>query len=139
MPTSYDPPVITDFGAARLGEPGQKHTGDAMPGVFRAPEIIAEMEWDSQIDIWSVGVMVRINAAFISSYCRLNTQIWNLLEDDNLFRPFKDGYLNDELHFAQMVALMGPPPKQLLERSDRCSKYWDSEGTVVHATDAALF
>lgn len=46
---------------------------------------------------------------------------------------------NDELHFAQMVALMGPPPKQFLERSDRCSKYWDSEGTVVHVTDAALF
>lgn len=62
MPTSYDPPVITDFGAARLGDPGQKHRGDVMPGVFRAPEIIAAMEWDSQIDIWSFGVMVRVRA-----------------------------------------------------------------------------
>ena len=60
MPTSYNPPVITDFGAARLGDPGQKYTGDVMPGVFRAPEIIAGMEWDSKVDIWSVGVMVRI-------------------------------------------------------------------------------
>jgi len=59
MPTTYKPPVITDFGAARLGLPGQKYTGDVMPGVFRAPEVIAGMEWDSQIDIWSVGVMVR--------------------------------------------------------------------------------
>lgn len=58
MPTTYDPPVITDFGAARLGLPGQKHSGDVMPGVFRAPEVIAGMEWDSQIDIWSLGVMV---------------------------------------------------------------------------------
>ena len=58
MPTTYDPPSITDFGAARLGLPGQKYTGDVMPGVFRAPEVIAEMEWDSQVDIWSVGVMV---------------------------------------------------------------------------------
>lgn len=58
VPTSFDPPVITDFGAARLGEPGQKHSGDVMPAVFRAPEIIAGMKWDSQIDIWSVGVMV---------------------------------------------------------------------------------
>lgn len=69
MPASYDPPVITDFGAARLGDPGQKHMGDAMPGIFRAPDIIAGMGWDSQIDIWSVGVMVRINRAFIPSWC----------------------------------------------------------------------
>lgn len=63
MPTTYDPPVITDFGAARLGRPGQKHSGDVMPSVFRAPEVIAEMEWDSQIDIWSVGVMVCFQTA----------------------------------------------------------------------------
>ncbi len=62
MPTTYEPPVITDFGAARLGDPGQKHSGDVMPGVFRAPEIIAGMEWDSKIDIWSIGVMVCTNA-----------------------------------------------------------------------------
>ncbi len=60
MPTTYNPPVITDFGAARLGDPGQKYSGDVMPGVFRAPEIIAGIEWDSKIDIWSIGVMVRI-------------------------------------------------------------------------------
>jgi hypothetical protein len=40
----------------------------------------------------------------------------------------KDGYLDDEFHFAQMVSLMGPPPKEFLARSKRCSKYWDSEG-----------
>ena len=60
MPTTYNPPVITDFGAARLGDPGQKYSGEVMPGVFRAPEIIAGIEWDSKIDIWSVGVMVRV-------------------------------------------------------------------------------
>lgn len=59
MPTTYEPPVITDFGAARLGDPGQKYSGDVMPGVFRAPEIIAGMEWDSKIDIWSLGMTVR--------------------------------------------------------------------------------
>lgn len=58
MPLTKAPLMITDFGAARLGEPGQKHTGDVMPGVYRAPEIILGMDWDSKIDIWSVGVMV---------------------------------------------------------------------------------
>jgi serine/threonine protein kinase len=58
MPMTYGQAVITDFGAARLGEEGQKHTGDVMPGVFRAPEIIAGMECDSNVDIWSVGLLV---------------------------------------------------------------------------------
>jgi hypothetical protein len=130
MPTSYDPPVITDFGAARLGDPGQKHRGDVMPGVFRAPEIIAAMEWDSKIDISSFGVMVRFRADVKHSIlANALMKIWNLLEDGNLFNPFKDGRLNDELHFAQMVSLMGPPPKQFLERSDRCGRYWDTDGT----------
>lgn len=58
MPTSYRAPVITDFGAAYLGEPDQKYRGDVMPGVYRAPEVLAEMQWDSKIDIWALGVMV---------------------------------------------------------------------------------
>jgi serine/threonine protein kinase len=59
MPLTYGAPVISDFGAARLGEPEQKHCGDVMPGVYRAPEVIAGMQWDSKIDVWSVGLMVR--------------------------------------------------------------------------------
>lgn len=51
-------PVISDFGASRMGEPREKYSGDVMPGVYRAPEIIAGMEWDSKIDMWSIGVMV---------------------------------------------------------------------------------
>ena len=58
MPTSYKDPVITDFDAAYLGEPGQKYRDDVMPRVYRAPEVLAGLEWDSKIDIWALGVMV---------------------------------------------------------------------------------
>lgn len=130
MPTSYDPPVITDFGAARLGLPGQKYSGDVMPGVFRAPEIIAGMELDCKIDIWCVGVMVSFKVAPhpCQSLMHFHGKIWNLLEDGNLFSPIKNDHLNDETHFAQMVSLMGPPPKRFLERNNRCGKYWNPEG-----------
>ena len=57
MPITPGPLNICDFGAAKLGD--DKHDGDVMPGVYRAPEIIMGLEWDSKIDIWSVGVMVR--------------------------------------------------------------------------------
>ena len=55
MPITFGPLMICDYGTAVIGE---KHAGDVMPGVYRAPEIILGMEWDSKIDIWSVGVMV---------------------------------------------------------------------------------
>ena len=71
MPITYGEPVICDFGAAHLGEPGQKHSGDVMPGVYRAPEMIVGMEWDSKIDIWSVGVIVR-RAALHTSFAYLS-------------------------------------------------------------------
>jgi serine/threonine protein kinase len=59
MPLTHGAPVISDFGAARLGKPGQKYSGDVMPGVYRAPEIILGMQWDAKIDVWSVGLIVR--------------------------------------------------------------------------------
>ncbi|KAJ4424526.1 hypothetical protein N0V82_000850 [Gnomoniopsis sp. IMI 355080] len=117
MPITHGAPVITDFGAAILGDPGQKHPGDVMPGVYRAPEVILGMEWDSKIDIWSVGVMV-----------------WDLFEGGRLFRAVKDGHLNDEQHLAEMVSLMGQPSRAFLERSVNSRKFWDSEGNWIAAT-----
>ncbi|KAH7329486.1 kinase-like domain-containing protein [Stachybotrys elegans] len=114
MPVTHGKIVICDFGAAKIGD---RHTGDVMPGVYRAPEVIMGMEWDSKIDIWSVCVM-----------------IWNLFEGGNLFHAAKDGHLNDEQHLAEMVSLMGPPPNEFLERSEMCRKYWDTDGNWIAAT-----
>ncbi len=32
-----------------------------MPGIYRAPEVILGMDWDSKVDIWAIGVMVSTN------------------------------------------------------------------------------
>ncbi|KAL2443830.1 hypothetical protein ABEF95_013480 [Exophiala dermatitidis] len=122
MPLTDGEPMITDFGAARLGEPDQKHMGDVMPGFYRAPEIILGMKWDDKIDIWAVGLMM-----------------WDLLEGHRLFRAVKDGYLDDELHLAEMVALMGPPPEDVLEQAraqerSSASRYWDDQGNWIAST-----
>jgi serine/threonine protein kinase len=128
MPVTFGSPVICDFGAAKVGD---NHSGDVMPGVYRAPEIILGMEWDSKIDIWSIGVMV---GALIPSFRATLTvrQIWDLFEGGRLFRAVKDGYLNDEKHLAEMVSLMGPPPLKLLDRSENKYLYWDAEGMLVN-------
>ena len=57
--------ILTDFGSSRIGE--GKHRGDVMPEVYRAPEVILDMEWDSKIDIWSVGVMVSCEFPLLES------------------------------------------------------------------------
>ncbi|OAL46572.1 protein kinase [Pyrenochaeta sp. DS3sAY3a] len=114
MPVTEGMPKICDFGAARIGA---EHTGDVMPGQYRAPEVILEMKWDSKIDIWAIALTT-----------------WDLLQGNYLFNASKDGLLHDERHLAEMVSLMGSPPKEFLERSENCRKYWDREGNWIAQT-----
>ncbi|KFH41730.1 Dual specificity tyrosine-phosphorylation-regulated kinase-like protein [Hapsidospora chrysogenum ATCC 11550] len=86
-------------------------TGDIMPDVYRAPEVILGMEWSSKVDLWSVGVM-----------------IWDLLEGKRLFHAKKDGVLGDERHLAEMVSLIGNPPPEFLRRSKICARFFDDAG-----------
>ncbi|KAE8342708.1 hypothetical protein BDV24DRAFT_150294 [Aspergillus arachidicola] len=55
MPVCASLPVVSDLGEARIGK--QKHRGDTMPGIYRAPEVILDMDWDCKVDIWSTGAM----------------------------------------------------------------------------------
>ncbi|EEH03132.1 protein kinase [Histoplasma capsulatum G186AR] len=105
MPINTGLPVLCDFGEAHIGD---KHNGDVMPGIYRAPEVILGMEWDCKVDIWAVGLTT-----------------WDLLETGNLFFARKDGLLNDEQHLAEMVSLLGPPPREFIRRSNKCLQYWD--------------
>ncbi|PYI05561.1 kinase-like protein [Aspergillus sclerotiicarbonarius CBS 121057] len=109
MPSCAGLPVVSDLGEARIGK--GKHNGDIMPGIYRAPEVILEMDWDYKVDIWSVGNMV-----------------WDLAEGNHLFFAKRNGALSDEQHLAEMVSLMGPPPQEFLKRSKKCERFWDSEG-----------
>jgi serine/threonine protein kinase len=85
-----------------------------MPLPYRAPEVILDMEWDSKIDIWSLGVMVCICIIPPALSCIELSQIWDLFEGGRLFRAEKDGMPDDEQHLAEMVSFMGPPPKEFL-------------------------
>ncbi|KAL4886613.1 protein kinase [Aspergillus karnatakaensis] len=109
MPLCTGSPVLSDLGEARSGS--SKYNGDIMPGIYRAPEVILEMEWDQKVDIWSVGNMV-----------------WDLVQGHHLFFAKQNGYLNDEHHLAEMVSLMGPPSLEFLKRSKKCERFWDRDG-----------
>lgn len=53
-------PVLCGFGEARIGE---SHRGLIQPELYRAPEVLFEMEWSSSVDIWNVAVLVSISAS----------------------------------------------------------------------------
>jgi len=57
MPITGGVPIICDFVSARIGS---RHSGDVMPSQYRPPEVIMDMELDSKIDIWALGLIVSL-------------------------------------------------------------------------------
>jgi serine/threonine-protein kinase SRPK3 len=57
--TTEDPgrPIIADFGEARFGQ--ATYDDDIQPYQYRAPEVILDIPWRYEVDVWNVGVMVR--------------------------------------------------------------------------------
>jgi serine/threonine protein kinase len=64
LPTGdlWGQPVLCDFGEARIGD---SHSDLIQHELYRAPEVLFEMEWGRKVDIWSVAAMVNIQ-----SYCK---------------------------------------------------------------------
>jgi len=58
---------------------------------------------------------------------RREPQVWNLVEKRDLFRQINSpgGIYNPHAHLAEMIALLGPPPKELLKREEEgCRLKW---------------
>lgn len=94
-------PKIADFGLARRGDSDQPQILPIQSDNYRAPEVILGTGWTYGADIWNLGVL-----------------IWNLMEGKNLFtRIHTDrGEYRSQLHLAEMIALLGPPPQELPRR-----------------------
>ncbi|RYN56439.1 hypothetical protein AA0114_g2775 [Alternaria tenuissima] len=111
LPKEYGRVVLGDFGSAVRGDKPQIH--DAQPDVYRCPEVMLKTEWGYPADIWNVGAM-----------------IWDLYEDKHLFYgidPTEKRYLT-RAHLAELVAMLGPPPIDMLERGARSKEFFDGEG-----------
>ncbi|OJJ52302.1 hypothetical protein ASPSYDRAFT_164905 [Aspergillus sydowii CBS 593.65] len=110
-------PKIADFGlATRLDNPSTQ-TGTfgeqlgiypIQPDYYRAPEVILGCGWDFKADIWNLGVL-----------------LWNILGSKELFQQVHDtnGRYDAKSHLAEMIALLGPPPRVLLAKSKAMSKH----------------
>ncbi|KAG8625798.1 hypothetical protein KVT40_006199 [Elsinoe batatas] len=111
MPLTNGAPSITDLSEARFGD--SLHSDLIMPNVYRAPEVILNMPWSYPVDIWAIAISV-----------------WDLFEPSRLFKAKgAEGEYSEHHHLAQMIAIMGPPPRDFLKRSERCDRFWRADGS----------
>jgi serine/threonine protein kinase len=64
-------PVLCDFGEARIG---RSHRGLIQPELYRAPEVLFDMEWSSSVDIWNVATLVSMSAKCDFLLLKLNNR-----------------------------------------------------------------
>ena len=115
-------PMISDLGLAQWNHPSHEGITPIQTDPYRAPEAILGAGWTYRTDIWNLGLMV----CFLVLYTYkaliliifLTKQIWELLENKHLFTiaHSSDGKYNAKTHLAEMIALFGPPPGDLLRR-----------------------
>ncbi|KXT08415.1 hypothetical protein AC579_3809 [Pseudocercospora musae] len=104
-------PVLCDFGEARVGR--RFYYEEIQPEVYKAPEILLQMEWDHMVDIW--------NAACVA---------WDMIQVQNLFDGYdEEGHHNNRVHLGEMAGLLGHPPLEFLHHSVNSSRVFDNEGT----------
>ncbi|KAH8913606.1 kinase-like protein, partial [Atractiella rhizophila] len=103
-------PVLVDYGEVRFADQGP-FSEDIMPIMYRAPELLLWIPWSYKVDIWGLGMT-----------------IWTAAQKGNLFRGWeRDGYHNWR-HLSEMLALLGPPPKAVLERGQFSNIFFDEDG-----------
>ncbi|PSN61879.1 kinase-like protein [Corynespora cassiicola Philippines] len=113
LPKGIGEAVLSDFGSAVFGD--VPHDEDVKPDVYRSPEVCLKMSWIYSIDIWNLGTLLR----------------------KHIFHgrgPKEDRYMT-RAHIAEMVALMGPPPLELLKCRKRSSEFFNKDGHCCSGID----
>ncbi|GLA86318.1 hypothetical protein AtubIFM56815_010577 [Aspergillus tubingensis] len=103
-------PTLCDFGRARFGS--SSYSGDIQPYIYRAPEVILRLPWNEKVDIWNVGVLT-----------------WDIFQRGHLFYARDSNESpSDAHHLAEMVAIMGLPPKEMVQNSEYATTFFDAQG-----------
>jgi serine/threonine protein kinase len=94
-----------------------KHfSDDIQTRQYRSPETIIGGGYDTSADIWSLACM-----------------IFELVTGDYLFDPkASEEYPRDEDHLALFVELLGPMPREVIQRGRRSTTYFNRKGELRH-------
>ncbi|KAJ5091038.1 kinase-like domain-containing protein [Penicillium argentinense] len=123
IPKMHGRPVLADFGEARFGSDTGTYYDIVQPFIYRAPEVILRMPWNEKIDIWNLAVLT-----------------WDLFEQGHLFKARDANKQESESHhLAEMIAYLGPPPREMLDKSEYANNFFDTSGTVPTYYSSFLF
>ena len=107
LPNSTDVTVI-DYGSATYASDRRK--GIINTRQYRAPEVLMNMEWDEESDIWGVACIAM-----------------ELFTGDLLFQTH-----DDLLHYALIEKIVGKiPQKMIANLSARRQRFFDEEGRFI--------
>eukprot|EP00727_Mastigamoeba_balamuthi_P013072 m51a1_g8388 putative srsf protein kinase 1 (645) ;mRNA; f:205355-207890 len=111
---------IADFGNANWTH---KHfTDDIQTRQYRSPEVIVGAKWGSPVDMWSMACLV-----------------FELLTGDFLFEPKSgNGYEKEDDHLAQMIELLGKPPRSVSMLGRRSLDFFNRRGMLRNITQSDL-
>ncbi|GBE87440.1 hypothetical protein SCP_1101160 [Sparassis crispa] len=107
-------PKITDFDQSVQGDGQAILCSFIQVDQYRAPEVVLAAPWSYSVDIWNLGMI-----------------LWDLLQG----APLCDASVKDysqEGYLAELIALLGPPPKELLDRARSRHLFFDDEGLLKH-------
>ncbi|KKA20987.1 hypothetical protein T310_4986 [Rasamsonia emersonii CBS 393.64] len=101
-------PKITDFGQAKRINESEMNILPIQPEAYRAPEVFLGTGYTYSADIWNLGAL-----------------IWMLMEGKDLFcrSDIPSGTPRSHVRLAEMIALLGPPPPELVERAREAQKW----------------
>ncbi|RHZ60663.1 hypothetical protein CDV55_105267 [Aspergillus turcosus] len=101
-------PKIVDFGLATRLDCDDWGIYPIQPDHYRAPEVILGCGWRMSADIWNLGVL-----------------IWDIMQGKELFQQVHDkqGRYDAKAHLAEMIALFGGPPQELISRAQSMLGY----------------
>ncbi|KAJ5415840.1 hypothetical protein N7465_004535 [Penicillium sp. CMV-2018d] len=112
---------ITDFDLSVRGD--KPNRGCIQAEIYRAPEVILDAGYSYSADIWSLGVM-----------------FWDVLEGKKLFKevdPLQVQEYDEPNHLGHIAALLGPPPKELLDKGTRTELFYKPDGQFKGTTIAS--
>ncbi|KAL3462024.1 kinase-like domain-containing protein [Aspergillus heterothallicus] len=102
-------PLMSDFELSAHLPPGQPGLYPIQADGNRAPEVILGCGWDTKADIWNLGVL-----------------IWRMMQITPLFPLISNllrGHYDARAHLAQMISLLGPPPRDVALLSNSMISY----------------
>ena len=78
---------------------------------------------------WIFGTLVSWCVLTVILHCRVHlltpAQLWDMIDGKELFQHIhnQQGYYDAKLHIAEMIALLGPPPPEIMQRYQVMKEY----------------